>query len=161
MLRYFKENDFLNRDSEVDSLSSDFRSYDVGIQDQDTCSCCWDFSIVGMMEINRNLDVGISEKLSEQMVLDCTSSTIGTCDGGYPIEALEWVKSNSGLLSESIYGSYQDEEGTCTYDTDTESDDLVNMNDMYCLQDESKDQFSILVSKYEKKITFNYLLRYF
>jgi len=135
-----------------DELTSDFQAYDIGIQDQGSCSSCWDFSDIGQMEINRHMETSVSEKLSEQMILDCVSDSIGTCNGGYPIAALNWVKENGGVATEDNYGSYEGEEGTCSVSSGDSS--LVAVNTVYCLNSETDEQFSKVVSTFASEFAF-------
>jgi parallel beta-helix repeat protein len=80
-------------------LSFDWRNYNgynwvTSVKDQGACGSCWAFSTVGAVEAmhnirynNPSLDLDLSE---EYLVSDCFPS--GTCCGGWPYLALQYVK---------------------------------------------------------------------
>jgi len=74
------------------------------IRNQMQCGSCWAFTTSSTMEIqnmyvNGNGDVG---ELSEQEVVSCDTLDAG-CDGGDPVTAWQWMKSNGGLTTNAKY----------------------------------------------------------
>ncbi len=70
----------------------DWRDYDgcTPIRNQGSCGSCWAFSAIGPMECGIRIEDGVSVDLSEQWLVSCTEA--GTCDGGWPGEALEYLR---------------------------------------------------------------------
>lgn len=86
--------------------SMDWRSmgYVTDVKDQGQCGSCWAFSAVGVIEgqhakVNKTL-----VSLSEENVVDCSSS-FGNygCGGGWPEAGMRYVINNSGIDTEQSY----------------------------------------------------------
>jgi len=99
-----------NTNLNASSLPSKFDWRDCGgnfltsVKDQGTCGSCWAFSSVGAMESRykiENNNSSLNLDLSEQyLVSDCFKE--GDCDGGWPADALEYIK-NSGISNEHCF----------------------------------------------------------
>jgi len=73
------------------------------VKDQANCGSCWDFGAVGQVEawwkiFNNRPDTLLD--LSEQFILSCSGA--GTCNGGNPILALQFIK-DFGIPKESCF----------------------------------------------------------
>ena len=86
--------------------SMDWRSmgYVTDIKDQGHCGSCWAFSAVGVIEgqhakVNQTL-----VSLSEENIVDCSSS-FGNygCEGGWPEAGMRYVINNTGIDTEESY----------------------------------------------------------
>ena len=65
------------------------------------CGSCWAFGAVGVTEGFQSMLVGRYTALSEQQVLDCSNA--GSCNGGYHIRALNYIRNTNKLASNSQY----------------------------------------------------------
>ncbi|XP_060653849.1 procathepsin L-like [Drosophila nasuta] len=102
--------DYIYNPSAKDSLpkSIDWRSSGAvnPIKDQGRCGSCWAFSAVGSLESHYFIQKGKSVSLSEQNLVDCSRGypyNNNGCSGGLPINALNYVKDNGGIDTESSY----------------------------------------------------------
>jgi hypothetical protein len=59
------------------------------------CGACWTFAATAAIEGRYAIKKGSIVSLSEQQMLDCTSST-DNCIGGWPINALNYIKNAGG-----------------------------------------------------------------
>jgi hypothetical protein len=88
----------------------------TSVHDQGSCSSCWAFSAVGVIEgvlrkKNMKLDV------SPQHLIDCVTQFCWGCSSGWPKYALDYVK-NNGIAIESEY-PYKATDSFCSYDNET------------------------------------------
>ncbi len=77
------------------------------VKNQGGCGSCWDFSAVGQIEAWWKIHYDYPDSninLSEQYILSCGSEA-GSCEGGWPYAALEFVKNNA--LPHEKYMPYQ------------------------------------------------------
>ncbi|MEA1908209.1 MAG: C1 family peptidase [Euryarchaeota archaeon] len=104
-------------------LSFDWRNKDgkdwmTPVKNQGLCGSCWAFSALGIVEVAINIHFNDSDKdidLSEQhLVSDCCNA--GSCRGGWPDEALKYVK-DTGVPEESC-SPYASSDSACTPCTD-------------------------------------------
>jgi len=81
------------------------------VKDQGQCGSCWAFSTAETVE-SANLVAGNQvPNASPQEIVDCDSADQG-CNGGDPQEALQWVVSQGGLMTDSCY-PYTAQDGSC------------------------------------------------
>ncbi|KAK9152998.1 hypothetical protein Sjap_000478 [Stephania japonica] len=83
------------------------------VKNQGQCGCCWAFSAVAATEGINKIKTGELISLSEQQLLDCTTSDITRgCHGGLMDDAFRFIISNQGLNTETNY-PYNEAQGTC------------------------------------------------
>lgn len=106
--RTFQKNKYLGRTRPFDapktkkllnmyklSDSLDLRDKMQPVKDQGDCGSCYTFSAVSVLEYH----AGVS--ISEQKIMDCSSSTNGPsygCDGGWPENIFEYAKNSPVVL---------------------------------------------------------------
>lgn len=73
------------------------------VKDQGQCGSCWTFSTTGVLEGTNQITTGRLVSLSEQQLVDCdTHDGNQGCSGGWPYNALDYIKDN-GACTESSY----------------------------------------------------------
>jgi C1A family cysteine protease len=116
--------------------SVDWRDFGlVGpVEDQGGCGSCWTYSSKGVVEaILRRKN--IKTPVSSQQLVDCSKEECWGCDGGWPQNALNYIKSN-GSASQSSY-PYKGEDGTCSYDQSKKLDLNLNQTHLFYLNGKS------------------------
>ena len=74
------------------------------VKTQGNCGACWAFSVTGAIEGAYAIATGALRSLSEQQLIDCSTSTgNGGCHGGTQANAFLYAIGNKGLDSEKEY----------------------------------------------------------
>jgi len=83
------------------------------VKNQGDCGSCWAFSTTGSLECDYAIKTGVLTSLSEQQLVDCSSSygNYG-CDGGWYYYAWNYAAAEGGLCTENAY-PYTGVDGTC------------------------------------------------
>ncbi len=88
------------------------KNWMTDVKTQGACGSCWAFASTGATEALVNLfyNQPLNMDLSEQNILSCSGA--GSCSGGYPSIALDYIK-NTGIIDEAAF-PYTATDQSCT-----------------------------------------------
>lgn len=85
------------------------------VKNQGRCGSCWSFAATGALESQQFLKSGVLVSLSEQNLIDCSTSFGNEgCNGGNIESAFEYIRKNRGIDTEKTY-PYEGKNQKCRY----------------------------------------------
>lgn len=115
------------------------------VKNQGQCGSCWSFSATGSMEGAHFLKTGKLVSLSEQQLVDCsTSEGNHGCFGGLMDYAFQYVEQNHGIDTEKDY-PYFAKSGTCN--TKKASKDAATFSSFVDVQQNDEDALKAAVAQ--------------
>ena len=76
--------------------------YLSSVKNQGQCGSCYAFSTTNVLETFMRINNYTVERLSEQQIVDCSTSDYG-CEGGFMHTSLDFIINNNGLLDNKDY----------------------------------------------------------
>jgi len=96
------------------------------VKSQGYCGACWAFAAIGALESDATYFRGSEVLLSEQNLLDCTSSYGNNgCGGGNPSNSFRYVEDNAGVDTQDSY-PYEGDMEDCTFSSSDVGENLSN-----------------------------------
>jgi len=111
----------------IDWRNYNGKDYVTPVKNQGQCGSCWAFATTGSLECRYAIAKGTLTSLSEQQLVDCSTSygNYG-CNGGWWYNAYKYIEATGGLCTEAAY-PYTAKDGTCKASScGTKYDDMMN-----------------------------------
>jgi cathepsin F len=112
---YIRRTDVLLRNDLPTSFDWRQKGAVSSVKDQAQCGSCWAFATVSACEGAHFIEHNKLFSLAPQELVDCDTYDHG-CDGGWPTNAMNYIKARGGLMQESDYG-YTARTGSCRFDS--------------------------------------------